>query len=102
MPALSNLRAGHGCCCVIHAAYEIWLAVHSLILDEDKASQKGEAHPSVQAEQMEEIEQAERCRMAIVAAMVLLAKFITGDERGLRFSVAYCIPVKESAGEGDG
>lgn len=50
--------------------YEIWLAVHSLILDEDKSAHQGEAHTGIQDKQLEEIEQAERCRMAIVAAMV--------------------------------
>jgi hypothetical protein len=50
--------------------YEIWLAVHSLILDEDKSSHHGEAHVGIQEEQLEAIEQAERCRMAVVAAMV--------------------------------
>jgi hypothetical protein len=50
--------------------YEIWLAVHALILDGDKSAQDSEAHPAIQEEQMETIERAERGRMAIVAAMV--------------------------------
>ncbi len=50
--------------------YEIWLAVHSLILDEDKSTHKEDAHPGIQEDQLEEIERAERCRMAVIAAMV--------------------------------
>ncbi len=59
--------------------YEIWLAVHSLILDEDQTSHKGEAHPGIQEEQLEKIEQAERCRMAIVAAMVAAREIQSPD-----------------------
>ena len=49
--------------------YEIWLAVHSLILDGDKSPQHGAGSPAIQEDQLERIERAERCRMAIVAAM---------------------------------
>lgn len=47
--------------------YEVWLAVHSLILDEDKTAQVAAPH---HAEQNGDTERAERCRMAVVAAMV--------------------------------
>ncbi len=59
--------------------YEIWLAVHSLILDEDKSAHQGEGHAFIQEGQLEEIEQAERCRMAIVAAMVAVRETQTPE-----------------------
>lgn len=50
--------------------YEIWLAVHALILDEYKSAHAAESHAANHEGQAEEFEKAERCRMAIVAAMV--------------------------------
>jgi hypothetical protein len=49
--------------------YEIWLAVHSLILEEDQRRLEADARDSRESEDDDAAERRERCRMAIMSAM---------------------------------
>ena len=49
--------------------YKIWLAVHSLILDEERQRQQSQREITEEITDEEEIEQQERCRVAIISAM---------------------------------
>ena len=57
------------------ARYRVWLAVHSLILDKEANEQAAAAHgpdggePVPDDDRAEELERAERCRFATIAAM---------------------------------
>ncbi len=73
--------------------YEIWLAVHALILDGDKTAHQGDVQVAIEESQLDVIERAERCRMAIVAAMVAVREIQLPDG-GARIDPAVsCLPI---------
>lgn len=65
--------------------YRIWLAVHSLILNKERQGELSSRseHQSSDDEQASELERAERCRVATMAAMFAAAEVEKEQQRGV-------------------
>jgi hypothetical protein len=59
--------------------YEVWLAVHALLIQEAESDREGEAEKEENDEISEEFLRQERCRAAVMAAMVANQEVKAGD-----------------------